>query len=403
MNLNEWINKNLNSTQLGVINCDKKETVFNCGRGLGRTYTCVCKILRDKPKRVVWVDGYSSASVVKSNIESKLREIIEKINKDNVDEDIEISYNGNNNIIIKITSYEVDYRIDTDDNFYDLAIFENSLPIEKYKYNKCLSTVTQNRNNYNPLGGKVYWTFDYGIYKGILDGLVSIKYYKDIYKECDDCTFSREFDILNEAQYLGIKDVVQIEKCDEREFLKQYAKYNCDKSILFVTSSGRGEYIKNCFLESIKSFISDNEMTITSSRNELRIQYRDGGRLNLRIVNSSNNLEGARGIRLNRVVYDRVKLSRDVVDGIIRPCGLVGDFSETYIKGRDNLGDILFEKEQVEILDIDSRKNWAKKEMLKLMREYSLVNDNCRSNNTIYREEILKQINYLKDLETYYK
>lgn len=71
MNLNEFINKTLKPPQLNAINCDNKNILFYCSRGLGKTFTEVCKILRDKPSNVLWVSGITPLSNSKKNVIKK--------------------------------------------------------------------------------------------------------------------------------------------------------------------------------------------------------------------------------------------------------------------------------------------------------------------------------------------
>ena len=405
MNLNEFINKTLKPPQLNAINCDNKNVLFYCSRGLGKTFTEVCKILRDRPSNVLWVSGITPLSNSKKNVIKKIEEIKDVSKESGVYENISIDENCNNididgeKINIEFTYRYIMYDID-DSKEYDLVIFDDAFFDSKIKYKQSFSTVSLNLNN-RCIYGEDTSVFRMGIYEGLLYGFGDIKKLKNNYKD-NKYYFKKEIDVLDEADYIGVNNIV-----DENNFhIELYARYNLDKNILFVTySQNRFDSFTKSYIRTVKQLIGTSILSCYIKNDCVCVKYKDGTSLNIYYCFYNGNFDEVRGRRLNRVIYDDVKIDKKFREEIILPCGLKDDFFETYIYRDDkkSIEDYLYKKEKVVKPSYEefNKYEWCKQQTKELMKEFESIDKGRK--NTIYREEILKQISYLKDLETYYK
>ena len=240
-----------------------------------------------------------------------------------------------------------------------------------------------------------------GIYEGLLYGFGDIKKLKNHYKD-NKYYFKKEIDILDEADYIGVNNIV-----DENNFhIELYARYNLDKNILFVTySQNRFDSFTKSYIRTVKQLIGTSILSCYIKNDCVCVKYKDGTSLNIYYCFYNGNFDNIRGIRLNRVIYDNVKIDKKFREEIILPCGLKDDFFETYIyrDEKKSIEDYLYKKEEV-VKQLDEEFNkyeWCKQQTKELMKEFESINKS--SSNTKYRDDILQQISYLKDLETYYK
>lgn len=127
--------------QQEVVDSKEEEIICNWSRNLGKDYTLLCKILKDKPNRVLWVGDFCL-------IGDKISEIL---NFSNLKDSMKLLYISKDNIrikhpysprVINIRKYTGEY----DKEEVDLIVFNNILPykIKNIKSKQIISMISIN-------------------------------------------------------------------------------------------------------------------------------------------------------------------------------------------------------------------------------------------------------------------
>lgn len=202
-----------------VRNTWSKTIIGNFSRGLGKNYTIACKILYERPKKVMFVDGSTRQFLLLSEkFDEILRENghINNLIKSIIRRDDMIKINFINGDDVHIYNYLKISQVDT----YDMVIYNDILPNEHIESNRYLCMVSMNykdlRNSFDCYRVALY---EAGIKVGLENNLIDENFIKEV-KE-DDNYFKNELDILNEYDSLFKYDNFYDEQI--KELMIEYA------------------------------------------------------------------------------------------------------------------------------------------------------------------------------------
>ena len=180
---------------------DSKIVIGNYPRGGGKTFLLVNKILKEKPREVLFI-SWSSLQGLKS-FEEKIKELEQYLY--NYIKDVRID---NNNKIIKINWCDLTQtivyfksflNIYNKNEYYDIIAFNDILPQLDLKAKKYYSVVTLNGiSNYITGLRKDIGYHSRGINTLIKENILNETIVNNLYNNTNKGTFIREIDILNE-------------------------------------------------------------------------------------------------------------------------------------------------------------------------------------------------------------
>ena len=182
---------------------DSKIVIGNYPRGGGKTFLLVNKILKEKPREVLFI-SWSSLQGLKS-FEEKIKELEQYLY--NYIKDVRID---NNNKIIKINWCDLTQtivyfksflNIYNKNEYYDIIAFNDILPQLDLKAKKYYSVVTLNGiSNYITGLRKDIGYHSRGINTLIKENILNETIVNNLYNNTNKGTFIREIDILNEYE-----------------------------------------------------------------------------------------------------------------------------------------------------------------------------------------------------------
>jgi hypothetical protein len=151
--------------------------------------------------------------------------------------------------------------------------------------------------------------------------------------------------------------------------------------------------LQDCIKEYVSELSQDQKdeiKLVTDSRDLIKIEYKDGNRIEVYYINSNNKDRTIGRRNIDMAFCDECYPNKEYIDSILKPM----DIKQVYI---------MITNDNIEY--IDSRKSkefnyqeFFKQQIIELMIEYSKIVKNEKT--TMTRENILKQIKILDDLRS---